>query len=307
VLIGPEGFSDAGVLRVAPGLALVQTVDFFPPLVDDPFLFGRIAAANSLSDVYAMGGAPVSALNIVGFPDKELPLSVLSDILRGGADACAEAGAAVLGGHSVRDAEVKFGLAVTGRVDPDRLVTNRAARPGDVLVLTKPLGTGVAVTANKKGLIPADAFAAATASMARLNRAACEVMIAHGVRAATDVTGFGLLGHAGGMAVSSGVTLEIDSAAVPMLPAVRELGAAGGFTRAAKSNAEFYADRLAVAPGVPDDTVKALFDAQTSGGLLMCVPPDRLDALLRDLHSRGIADAAAVGRVTTGDRPLSVR
>jgi selenide,water dikinase len=296
-VVGPEHFSDAGVIRIAPGLALVQTVDFFPPLVDDAYLYGRIAAANSLSDVYAMGGTPVSALNIVGFPDKELPLEVLSDILRGGADACAEAGAVVLGGHSVRDAEVKFGLAVTGRVDPDRVVTNEAARPGDVLILTKPIGTGTATTAAKRGLIGEADLAAACGSMARLNKTASETMVQFGVRAATDITGYGLLGHAHGLAAASGVTLEIAAAAVPMLPGVMELGRQGCFTRAVGSNSAYLADKVGFAEGVDETMRKMLFEAQTSGGLLICAPADRSAELLSALHARGVPEAAVIGRV----------
>lgn len=319
VLVGPEGFSDAGVIRVAPGLALVQTIDFFGPLIDDPRAYGRIAAANALSDVYAMGGRPLSALNVVCFPDKDLSVGVLAEILAGGAEACAEAGVAVLGGHSIRDPEIKFGLSVTGVVDPDRVVTNREARAGDLLVLTKPLGGGTIVTAAKRGVIPsegagADVLGHAVAVMSRLNREASEAMVAAGVRAATDVTGFGLLGHAGNLAAGSGMSLRIRAGAVPLMPGARDLAAAGVKTRAVAGNEAGLAGRVRFDEGVPAELRTMLFEAQTSGGLLMAVPAGRLEELLRHLALRGVdgdpggtACAAVVGEVLPrGDVELVV-
>jgi len=307
VIVGPEHFSDAGVIRVAPGLALVQTVDFFPPLVDDPYMFGRIAAANSLSDCYAMGGRPISVLNIVGFPDDQLPVSILGQILCGGADKSREAGAAVLGGHSVRDVEIKFGLSVTGVVDPEKLVTNEAARPGDRLVLTKPLGTGVITTASKIGRVDAGHLAAACDSMQRLNKDACEAMLAVNAKAATDITGFGMIGHSRGMADASNVTIELHASQMPWLEGAMHYARKGYFTRAAKTNPEFLADKVELAGGVDDLTIKMLYDAQTSGGLFISIAPDRLDALLAELKQRGVP-AAVVGTVLPrGMRSVVVR
>lgn len=296
LLVGTETFDDAGVFRLSANLALVQTVDFFPPLVDDPFAFGRIAAANALSDVYAMGGRPLTVLNIVGFPDKDLPGEVLSDILRGGAERVHAAGAVIVGGHSVRDAEIKYGLAVTGLVDPSRVVTNAGARPGDVLILTKPIGSGTLTTAAKKGVITEAELAEAIGVMSELNASACEAMMDVGVHAATDITGFGLVGHAFEVAQAGGVTLRIAATTVPLMREALRLARDGVGTRAWKSNTEHVGaalDAAAIEPAL----LTVLADAQTSGGLLISVPSGKADVLLTTLQRKGVADAAAIGTV----------
>ncbi len=231
LIVGADTFSDAGVYRLRDDLYLVQTVDFFPPLIDDPYQFGQIAAANSLSDVFTMGARPVTALNIVGFPDKQLDMQILHEILAGGASKVIEAGAVIVGGHSVRDAEIKYGLSVTGVVEPAQLLTNAAARPGDLLVLTKSLGTGFITTAGKAGKCSPEVLQAAIASMAQLNMIGRDAALAAGAHAATDVTGFGLAGHAGEIARASHVTICLDVANLPGLPQAVELGAAGCKTR----------------------------------------------------------------------------
>ncbi len=293
VLAGAEHFEDAGVYRINESTAIVQTLDFFPPLVEDPYAFGRIAAANALSDVYAMGAAPITALNIVGFPDKTLPHDILGEILRGGADRTAAAGAVILGGHSVRDNEIKYGLSVTGIVHPDQVVTNGGARAGDVLVLTKPLGSGTLTSAAKSGLIAEDDLAECITVMVTLNRGACEAMTAVGVHACTDVTGFGLIGHGFEMAEASGVTLEFHAAEVPLMGQAYDLAKKGILTRGHKACRAYLAERLHV--GAADETlVNLMADAQTSGGLLIALPADRADALLSQLTD---LPAAVVGRV----------
>jgi selenide,water dikinase len=291
LLVGRETFDDAGIFVVADDLALVQTVDFFAPIVDDAYTFGRIAAANALSDVYAMGGEPLTALNIVGFPTDKLPLAVLTDILRGGQDAVHEAGAVIAGGHTVVDEEIKYGLAVTGRADPRRLLTNAAARPGDRLVLTKPIGTGLVSTASKQGRAAASALDDAIRWMMRLNRDASRVALDLGVRCATDVTGFGLLGHASHIARASNVTLVIRGATVPLVGGAREAAERGVGTGGATRNADYLETR--VDWGSADGVLRALLvDPQTSGGLLVAVPAARL----ADYLSR-VPDAVEIGEV----------
>ncbi|RME36891.1 MAG: selenide, water dikinase SelD [Planctomycetota bacterium] len=298
LIVGSEGFDDAGVYRLDAERALVLTVDFFPPLVDDPYPFGRIAAANSLSDVYAMGGRPLTALNIVGFPDDDLPIEILSEILRGGAERVSAAGAALVGGHSVRDGEVKYGLAVTGIVHPDRIITNAGAKEGDVLVLTKPIGSGVLTSAAKTGKIDAADLQEALDVMTALNAGASEAMQQTGVHAATDVTGFGLIGHAFELAQASGVTVELHAATVPLLSGTLELARKKQLTRAWKGNLEHLGDALQVSSGVEEMLVRVLADAQTSGGLLIAVPPDRVDGLLHGLRTRNTPAAVIVGSVS---------
>jgi len=290
------------VFRLDARTALVQTVDFFTPIVDDPEAFGRIAAANALSDVYAMGGRPLTALSIAAFPERDFPPEWAAAIVRGGALVLREAGCALLGGHSVRDPEVKFGYAVTGVVDPERLLSNAAGQPGQALVLTKPLGTGVIATALKAGHAPPDAVLAATASMTSLNRDAAEAALRHGVTAATDVTGFGFLGHAAAVARESRITLEVDAAALPLLPGARDL--APRFQPAG-----LVANRRAFEPGVeyagrPDEaTLALLFDPQTSGGLLLLVPEADAAGLIAETPG-----ARLVGRaLPAGSKPLIVR
>jgi selenide,water dikinase len=298
LLVGTETCDDAGVYRLTDEIALVQTIDFFPPVVDDPFIYGQIAAANALSDIYAMGGTPRTALNLVGFPDDKLPLQLLGDILRGGADRTQEANCVIVGGHTVRDAEIKYGMAVTGLVHPQRVITNAAARPGDKLVLTKPLGTGFVTTAHKAGGCPPEAFDAACASMIQLNKGGCEAMLEVGAHAATDITGFGLAGHACEMAQGSGTTLVLDLERLPLLPKVGDLVRKGYFTRASKTNASFVASGLRI-EGKPDPVLLEVFyDAQTSGGLLIAVPADKADDLVKAARNKGAARACVVGEIT---------
>lgn len=296
LLIPPTGFDDAGVYHISDDQALVQTVDFFPPLVDDPATFGRIAAANSLSDVYAMGGTPLTCLNIVGFPDKDLDIQVLVDILRGGAEKVFEAHAVIVGGHSVRDVEIKYGLSVTGTVHPERVVRNAGARPGDVLVLTKPIGSGVLTTAAKKGTLAAGDLEEAITVMSTLNHGACSAMMAVGPNAATDITGFGLVGHAYEMAEGSGVTIEIEAGSVPLMNHTLELARQGIVTRAAGSNREYLGAALRV-KDVEGTLVDILADAQTSGGLLISVAADRADDLLAGLRAHDTPCAMVIGHV----------
>ncbi|MDB5351565.1 MAG: selD [Planctomycetota bacterium] len=298
LLVGTETSDDAGVYLLPDGSALVQTLDFFPPLVDDPFVFGQIAAANALSDVYAMNGRPLTAMNIVGFPDNELPLSILAEILRGAADRVTLAGAVTVGGHSVRDGEIKFGLSVTGIVDPKQMTTNASARVGDVLVLTKPLGTAFITTANKKEECPEQLLAAAIASMIELNAVGRDAARATSdVHAVTDVTGFGLAGHASEMADAAGVTIRLIAADLPRFVGIEPLLNARYHTRASRSNRDFLQGRLVIEEGAEPDGLELAFDAQTSGGLLISVSPEHADALTSALRSRNASAASVVGRV----------
>ena len=292
ILVGRETFDDAGVFFLSDDVALVQTVDFFAPIVDDPYTFGQIAAANALSDVYAMGGQPLTALNIVAFPNDKLPLSVLTEVLRGGLDKVHEAGAHIVGGHTVLDDELKYGLSVTGRAHPKFLLTNAGAKPGDRLVLTKPLGTGILATAIKRGELGDSAQQEVLASMKALNGAASRAALAVGSRCATDVTGFGLLGHASHVARASNVTLRFTLSAIPIFAGAVEAWQAGAKTGGADRNAE-YVDSL-VDWGSATPAQRALLaDPQTSGGLLVAVGPDRVGAYLSK-----VAGAVEVGTVT---------
>ena len=299
LLVGAATADDAAVYRLRGDLALVQSVDFFTPIVDDPYEFGRIAAANALSDLYAMGAEPVLALNLVAFSLERLPGAVLAEILRGGAEVAAAAGAAIAGGHSIDDPEPKYGLAVVGLAHPERLLTIDRARPGDRLVLTRPLGTGVVATAVKRGDPDPAVVAAAVAAMTTLNRDAAEAALAAGVVAATDVTGFGLLGHLHRMLRASGVAGEVDAARVPFLPGAAELAAAGFVSGGTRNNEAFLRDHVDQEPGVPPVVATLLYDAQTSGGLLLAVPAGRLAGLVEDLRGRGV-EPALVGRVLPG-------
>jgi selenide, water dikinase len=294
LIVGRETFDDAGVFLVSDDLALVQTVDFFAPIVDDPYLFGQIAAANALSDVYAMGGEPLTALNIVGFPAGKLPVEVLTDILRGGQDKVHEAGALVVGGHSIIDEELKFGLAVTGRVHPDRIFSNARGSVGDRLVLTKPLGTGLLATAAKRGTLGTRESEALYASMCSLNAGASRAAATLGVRCATDVTGFGLLGHASHIANASDVTIVIHADRVPSLPGALAAWDAGIRTGGAERNDEYLESR--VEWGSASDATRALLvDPQTSGGLLVAVPADRVAEYL-SLVPQGVEIGEIVAR-----------
>lgn len=291
ILVGFHTSDDAGVYRLSAELALVQTVDFFTPIVDDPFLFGQIAAANSLSDVYAMGGRPLSALSILAYPAKG-DADVLVEILRGGFEKIREAGCVLLGGHSIADDEMKFGYAVTGLVHPERVLTNAGARPGDALVLTKAIGTGVITTALKRGMARPEHVDAAVASMQCLNRAACEAMLRYPVHGCTDITGFGLLGHAREMAAASGVTLEIDHRQTPVLPGAREYASQGAISAGLKNNREFVSCAVDMAAGAPEEIESLLYDPQTSGGLLIAVAEEGATELAGEIQG-----ARRVGKV----------
>jgi selenide,water dikinase len=295
LLVGRETFDDAGIFRLSDDLALVQTVDFFAPIVDDPYRFGRVAAANALSDVYAMGGEPLTAMNIVGFPSAALPLSVLTEILRGGQDAVHEAGARIVGGHTVIDEELKYGLSVTGRVHPDRILSNANARAGDVLVLTKAIGTGILATAEKRGVLAPEHAEALYVSMSTLNAVASRAAVACGARCATDVTGFGLLGHALHIARASDVRIAFDVAAVPVLNGAREALVAGHTPGGARRNAAWVSPEVDW-NDVGDDMRSLLTDPQTSGGLLVALSPDQVDA-----YRAEVPNAVVVGVVDRSD------
>lgn len=306
LLVGAEHFSDAGVYRLAPDLAIVQSLDFFPPLVDDPFVFGQIAAANSLSDLYAVGARPRTALNIVCFPDDKLELDVLHEILRGGSERVQAAGAVILGGHSVRDQEIKYGLSVTGTVHPDDIMTNDRARPGDFLFLTKPIGTGFVTTAFKKNRCPEDTFFAAVDSMVELNAAAARVARLSRANAVTDITGFGLGGHACEMALASSVTIEIRAKDVPLIPGAEELAKQGFKNRAVKSNFEWASRHAEVRPDVPQHLIDLIFDPQTSGGLLISVPEERVEEARKEARREALKWFAEIGRVTDHRGPYLI-
>jgi len=293
LIAGQAVGEDAAVVRFPAGCALVQTVDFFTPIVNDPYRFGQIAAANALSDVYAMGGQPLAAMNIVCFPAKTMPLEILQDILRGGYDKVLEAGAVPAGGHSVEDAEIKYGLAVSGTIDPERVATNAGLRPGDQLVLTKALGTGVLTTAVKGRWDGADELERLVWETAgRLNAGGAAVIRALGLRGATDVTGFGLGGHLLEMCRASELDVELDVAAVPLLPRALELAGMGLVPAGSHANRHFCSARVQVAPDVPPVLTDLIFDAQTSGGLVLAVPPAQLDTARAMLEASG--DLAAV-------------
>jgi len=295
VLVGFDTADDAGVYQLTPDLAMVQTVDFFTPVVDDPFTFGAIAAANALSDVYAMGGSPVSALSVVAFP-AEQDIGILSAIMQGGAEKMREAGCAVLGGHSVNDPEIKFGFAVTGTIHPQRIKTNAGARPGDALVFTKALGTGAITTALKRGVASPHHVEAAIASMVRLNREACEAMLRHGANGCTDVTGFGMIGHSREMALASNVTLELAVAKIPVLPGALDAIRAGAVPGGAKNNREFASCVVEVQGDIAEELIALLYDPQTSGGLLISMPEEGAAAMEREYPW-----AKRIGRVLPRD------
>jgi selenide,water dikinase len=295
------------VYRVRDDLALVSTVDFFTPVVDDPFTYGQIAAANALSDVYAMGGRPMTALNIVCWPQSGLPREMLIEILRGGAEKAREANCLVVGGHSVADEEVKYGMAVTGMIDPGRVIRNVGARPGDALLLTKGLGTGVLMTAFKRDHLAPEYYEPAVRSMARLNASASAAMLKHDVHAATDITGYGLVGHALQMAKGSGVTIVFEESDLPLLPGALECCRAGMVPGGGIRNRDFFGPHVRISEEVSQDMVTLVFDPQTSGGLLIAVPESESLALLAELHRAGDADSAIVGRVVkAADCPIEL-
>jgi selenide,water dikinase len=287
------------VYALRKDLALVQTVDFITPIVDDPYAFGSIAAANALSDIYAMGARPVTALNIVAFPIRSLPLATLQEILRGAAETVAEAGATVVGGHTIYDPDPKFGLAVTGLAHPDRIVRKAGGRPGDALILTKPLGTGILTTALDRRLIGEEDLREAVMTMRSLNRAAAEAMVEVGVHACTDVTGFGLLGHLHEMAEASGVSARVSLGHIPVLPGVWDLARRDAVPGGSRSNQRYLMEHVTWGEGIKPDEQVVLCDAQTSGGLLIAVSARRRSQLLAALRERGIL-AADIGKLTRG-------
>ena len=299
VLVGFGTADDAGVFALRDDLALVQTVDFFTPIVDDPYDFGRVAATNAISDVYAMGGTPITALNIVAFPEN-LDLAVLSRILEGGADVARAAGVAILGGHTIKDDEPKYGMAVSGTIDPRRIVTNANAKPGDALVLTKPIGTGILTTAAKRDVISYDALRPAIEWMTTLNAGAAAAMLEAQAHAATDITGFGVLGHGGELARASGVRLVINAGAVPIMDGVLDLIRADVVPSGTKNNVRTHATFTTFAASVDETLRVALSDAQTSGGLLISVAHEQLELLRRSLRAAGVLDAV-IGEVVQGE------
>ncbi|EGK12939.1 selenide, water dikinase [Desmospora sp. 8437] len=306
MLVGLSEPDDAGVVRIDDETALVQTVDFFTPVVDDPYAFGQIAAANSLSDVYAMGARPITALNIVGFSVSKLDASLLADILRGAADKVKEAGAAIIGGHSIDDPEPKFGLSVTGRVHPDQIWRKGGARPGDRLLLTKPVGVGIHTTGIKRNQVTDEEIERVTQVMATLNRVAAETLFDYDVHACTDVTGFGLLGHASEMSRAGCVGFEIEAGAVPILPRTDELAQQGIVPGGTRANARHLENCLLLEETVSDTLHTILCDAVTSGGLLAALPEEQAEEALASLHRNGVNDARIIGRVTE-EHPAKIR
>ena len=304
LLVGSDTLDDAAIYRLNDDIALVQTVDFFTPVVDDPFDFGRIAAANAFSDIYAMGARPLTALNIVSFPSGVLPLEYLGRILLGGAETARLASATIVGGHTIDDPEPKYGLAVTGIVKPGEEMTNAAARPGDLLVLTKPLGTGVIATAIKMGKASPEVTAAATASMVHLNRSGAEVAREHGIRALTDVTGFGLLGHLSEMCRASKVCADLWFDSLPFLPGAVDLARQGVAPGGTRRNLEFVEPWTVFAEALEPWQRLLCADAQTSGGLVLCVPADRIDAVVSALQERSTPAAAVIGRMRSQDEVM---
>lgn len=303
VIVGIGTGDDAGVYRISESAALIQTVDYITPIVDDPYAFGRIAACNSLSDVYAMGGSPLTALNVVCFPTRKFSLDILGGILRGGLSAIDESGARLLGGHSVDDPELKYGLSVTGIVHPDRVVRNDTPREGDALVLTKPLGTGIIATAIKAGSASGEIVDPFVRSMAMLNRKAAELMVSLGAHACTDITGFGLLGHAREMLGGNSLELVIDAGSVPVLAGAREAAAGGFIPGGMYRNRDFVGSLCSFGPGVDQVTRDIMFDPQTSGGLLVALDEGLAVRLVEGLRAAGIVSAAVIGRTRGSIRP----
>lgn len=297
VLVGTNTADDAAVYKISDELAIVQTVDFFTPVVDDPYMFGMITAANALSDIYAMGARPLFALNIAAFPAKKLPLEMLGEILRGGSDKAREAGVSIIGGHTISDPEPKYGMSVTAVIHPDKVVTNAGARVGDILVLTKPLGIGIITTAMKRDLVSQKTADTAVEVMCTLNKTAAEVMVGVGVNACTDITGFGFLGHLYEMVKSSGVGARISMAKVPFIPETLDLIATGVAPGGSYKNLQFLQDKLSPQKGISKDQLLMLADAQTSGGLLMAVSADRAEHLINELRAAGVATVAVVGEI----------
>lgn len=301
MITGIEGSEDAGVYKISDDLALVQTLDFFTPIVDDARVFGRAAAANSLSDVYAMGGRPITAMNIVCFPIKTLGLETLRKILEGGLEIIREAGVALVGGHSVEDDEPKYGLSVTGLVHPGKVMTNSGLRPGDRIVLTKAVGTGIIATAIKGGLASEASMEAMTGSLCTLNRTASEVAVSFGARACTDVTGFGLAGHLVEMATASACKVRIDSTAVPVLEGALDAASLGLVPAGAHANRKHFSTWIGIDAAVPLERTDLIFDPQTSGGLLIGIPGEKAEAMVAELRAAGVTPVAEIGTVIGTD------
>ncbi len=299
VLVSADTCDDAGVFKVSDDLALVQSVDIFTPSVDDPYTFGQIAAANSVSDIYAMGGLPLTALSIIGFPIETMSHRIMNQILRGGVDKMEEAGVSIVGGHSIKDNEVKFGFAVTGTIHPEKIITNAKAQPGDILVLTKPLGTGVIGFASQIGKASAESLNTISQSMAELNKIPAEIMVDMGVKTATDVTGFGLLGHLSEMAAQSKVTVEIFVDRVPVFDRVFDYIRQGMISGAIERNKEFASQYVTTTSGVSEERETVLYDPQTSGGLLIAIHPDGAEELVSRLKKKGIEHTSVIGKVVS--------
>jgi selenide,water dikinase len=299
LIVGTETSDDAGVFRLRSDLAIVNTVDFFTPIVDDPYLFGQVAATNALSDVYAMGGEPTTAMNIVCFPKGKMDIEVLGEILKGGAEKVREAGAVVIGGHSIIDEELKYGMAVTGVIHPDRVLRNVGVQEGDALILTKALGTGIISTALKKGKASKESIDATVTSMTTLNKNASLVIRNYPVHACSDVTGYGLLGHALEMATGSGVTLVVEAEKMPLLHHVRRLAEKGYLTGGSKRNREYLKDKITIGPKINESLVEVAFDPQTSGGLLIALPQRHASKLVEDLHANGVEHATNIAHAVS--------
>ena len=299
VLVSADTCDDAGVFKVSDDLALVQSVDIFTPSVDDPYTFGQIAAANSVSDIYAMGGLPLTALSIIGFPIETMSHRIMNQILRGGVDKMEEAGVSIVGGHSIKDNEVKFGFAVTGTIHPEKIITNAKAQPGDILVLTKPLGTGVIGFASQIGKASAESLNTISQSMAELNKIPAEIMVDMGVKTATDVTGFGLLGHLSEMAAQSKVTVDIFVDRVPVFDGVFDYIQQGMISGAIERNKEFASQYVTTTSGVSEERETVLYDPQTSGGLLIAIHPDGVEELVSRLKKKGIEHTSVIGKVVS--------
>ena len=306
LIVGLDSADDAIAYQINPEQIMIQSLDFFTPIVDDPYLFGQIAAANALSDIYAMGGQPLTAMNVVGFPSC-LEGEILSEILQGGADKVAEAGAIIAGGHTVEDDEPKYGLSVTGQTKPGQLLTNDNAQVGDKLILTKPLGMGIVSTAIKGDMADEEVAERVISAMARLNNQAVKVMHDYGVNACTDITGFGLLGHAWEMAQGSNQQIEISAAEVPVFDGVVDYAEMGLVPGGAYNNQQYLEQHVEFGPEIADSIIDILFDPQTSGGLLISVPQEEVSDLLIELYSLGVDDAAVVGEVVAGEPKLIVR
>ncbi len=303
LLVGFDTRDDAAVYRVSDEIAVISTVDFITPPVDDPTWFGRIAAANSLSDIYAMGGQPVTALNLIMFPSKKLSMEILKGILQGGSEKVAEAGASLAGGHSVEDDEPKYGLAVTGIVSPKGVITNAGAKPGDLLILTKPLGTGVLFNACRSGKLPLRDLEPLLPQVAALNRAAMEIALKFGVHSCTDITGFGILGHALEMATASSVRIEFEFSALPSYPNAVDMYRKGETTGSNRANSKLVEDSLHICARLSEEQHQWLFDPQTSGGLLLSVPAPLAETIVNQLKGAGVSSACVIGKVESSNHP----